>query len=58
MDILSDSQALIKDLDGFQIHFKFVWEYYQSLEKMTEENRSKLVWVSGHMEIGVNELAD
>jgi ribonuclease HI len=41
-----------------KIHFKFVWECYQSLEKMAEENRSKLVWVPGHMEIDVNEIAD
>jgi hypothetical protein len=55
--ILSDSQAVIKDLDGFQIHSTFVWECYQSVEKIADQNRSKVVWVPGRMEIDVNEIA-
>jgi hypothetical protein len=37
--ILSDSEAVIKALDNYQINLKLVWDCHQSLTKLDEHNR-------------------
>jgi ribonuclease HI len=56
--ILSDSQEAIKALESFQINSKVVWDTPQSLVKLAEHNRIQLVWVSRHMGIDGNEIAN
>jgi len=56
--ILSDSQAVIKALNSFQINSKLVWDCYHSQVKLAEHNRFLLVWVLGHMGVNGNEIAD
>jgi ribonuclease HI len=56
--ILSDSQAAIQALNNFQINSKLVWDCHQSLMRLAEHNRVKLIWVLGHTEIDGNKMAD
>ena len=56
--ILSDSQAVIKALNNFQMNSKLVWNCHQSLVKLAEHNRIKMIWVPGYMVIDGNEMAD
>jgi hypothetical protein len=41
--IFSDSHAAIKALDSLQINSKFAWECHQSLVKLAEHDRIKLI---------------
>jgi ribonuclease HI len=56
--ILFDSQIAVKVLYSFQINHKSVWDCYQSLVKLAENNRIQLVCVPGPMGIDGNETAD
>ena len=55
---ISKSQVAITALEGFQINSKLVWDCHQFLVKLAEHKRIQLVWVTQHMGIGVNEIAD
>jgi ribonuclease HI len=35
-----------------------VWDCHQSIAKLAEHNRIKLVWMPGHVGIEGNEIAD
>jgi hypothetical protein len=52
---LSDSQAIIKSIDNFHINSKL--GFHQSMLKLAEHNRLKLVWLPGHG-IDGNKTAD
>ena len=54
ISIFSNSQAAIKALDSSQINSKFAWECHQSLVKLAEHKRIKLIWVPIHLEIDRN----
>ena len=43
--ILSNSQAVIKALDSFQINSKLFWDGCQSLMKLSEQKKIQMVWV-------------
>jgi ribonuclease HI len=58
INILSDSQAAHKALDKHQINSKLVWDCYQTLIKLANDNRVQLVWVPGHEGIAGYETAD
>ena len=58
INVLSDGQAAIKALEGFQINSKLFWDCHQTLVKLTEHNWFQLIWVPGHMGIDGNAIAD
>ena len=53
--ICSDSQAGLKALDKTELNSKLVWECYENLQRVGENNDLALSWVPGHYGIEGNE---
>jgi hypothetical protein len=51
--MISDSQAAFKAIKS-----KLVWNCFQLLLKLAEQNKVKLIWVPGHSGVEGNEKAD
>jgi hypothetical protein len=56
--IFSDSQAALKALNSFLIKSKLVWNCFQLLLELAEQNKVTLFWVPGHSGVEDNEKAD
>jgi ribonuclease HI len=56
--LFSDSQAAFKALNSFLIKSKLVWNCFQLLLKLAEQNKVKLMWVPGQRGVEDNEKAD
>jgi ribonuclease HI len=56
--MISDSQAALKALNSFLTKYKLVWNCFQLLLELAEQNEVKLIWVPGHMGVEGNEKAD
>jgi ribonuclease HI len=56
--IFSGSQAALKALNSFLIKSKLVWNCFQLLLELAEQNKVTLIWVPGHSGVEDNEKAD
>jgi len=45
-------------LHNLQINFKLLWDFHQSLVKLAEHNRVKLIWMPRYMTFEVNETTE
>ncbi|KAJ8958867.1 hypothetical protein NQ318_019634 [Aromia moschata] len=58
IQIISDSQAALKDLGAVEIHSQVVKDWMDSLTKLAEHNSITLKWMRGHQGHVGNEIAD
>lgn len=58
INIMTDSQAVLKALNKPIFHHKSVLEGHRALNQLAEHNKVTLVWVPGHSGIDGNDLAD
>ena len=56
--ICSDSRAAITTLGKLVTTSTLVWECYESLKKLAEDNQVTVLWTPGHRDIKVNEMAE